>query len=81
MYHISKINGEHSMDLKTVINGIEFKKSSISGRDHLCVGVSINQSSVIVINLKAPDKMLEFTHKEWDAFVSGVKLGEFEVSP
>lgn len=67
------------MNFLKVIDGIEFRKSSISGKDHNCVGVSISSSCVVVTSFNNPGTMIEFTHKEWEAFIGGVKLGEFEV--
>jgi hypothetical protein len=62
------------------INGIVFKKSShsVSGGGK-CVGVSIQDDYIQVINTKKKDKVVEFTKDEWKAFISGVKEGEFDI--
>jgi Domain of unknown function (DUF397) len=45
-----------------------------------CVGVAAGpQDSVVVINTTAASSPeLSFTASEWDAFVAGVKNGEFD---
>ena len=45
-----------------------------------CVAVKIGDEKVEVRDTKDPDKTtLSFNHREWAAFVSGVKDGEFDV--
>ncbi len=45
-----------------------------------CVGVSKNDEGVRVIDTKNMDgPVLSFSKEEWDAFVNGVKNGEFDV--
>lgn len=62
------------------INGVVFKKSSHSVKSggH-CVGISIQNDCVQVINTKTKDKIVEFTKDEWKAFISGIKGGEFDI--
>lgn len=64
--------------------GRVFKKSSISNAPKPyppgCVYVSISEKDVLVANLDNPDPLTtQFTHKEWDAFIRGVKHGEFDL--
>ena len=69
------------MDNKIEIKGICFKKSSFSPRNvfRLCVGVAITNEKVYVTNTSSNQPIIEFSHDEWDAFIKGVKAGEFEV--
>jgi len=54
-------------------------KSSSSG-DGACVEVRMAPEMVHVRDTKNRDEaVLNFTHTEWCAFVSGVRLGEFDV--
>jgi hypothetical protein len=43
-----------------------------------CVEVAIKGNSVAVRDAKNPSQILSFTRAEWDAFVQGVKAGEFD---
>ena len=55
-------------------------KSSTSG-DGACVEIRIAAESVDVRNARDPSgAVLSFTYAEWRAFLSGVRLGEFEVA-
>jgi hypothetical protein len=57
-----------------------WKKSSAS-HDAGCVEVRRTQSGVEVRDSKNPGgAVLEFTDKEWIAFLKGVALGEFHIS-
>jgi len=67
------------MSEKIIFNGREFHKSSFSGSGHNCVGVSIQNDSVAVINTNTKKEMITFTHDEWKAFIQGVKNSEFEL--
>lgn len=54
-------------------------KSSRSG-DVNCVEVRVLEDNVQVRNSKEkPGAFLTFTHDEWYAFLSGVRLGEFDL--
>jgi hypothetical protein len=70
-----------------MFNDNDFKTSSFSsgpggmrpspGR---CVAVAIKGEAIAVRDTKDATKMtLNFTREEWEAFVSGVKNGEFDV--
>jgi len=55
----------------------DFRISSFSGGGN-CVAVAIG-AKVLVRRSDPPDgAALEFTRDEWDAFVKGVKNGEFD---
>lgn len=55
-----------------------WRKSSRS-QYNACVEVCFRDGRVPVRNSRDPDgPVLEFTAPEWDAFVEGVKLGEFD---
>jgi len=74
------MKGEKSiMELITEINGQKFRKSTFSGKQHNCVGVSMNEDSVLVVNTKTKKEIVSFTHDEWKAFIAGVKNDEFEL--
>ena len=59
----------------------EFKTSSVTKKyKNVCVAVAINNVGVGVRDSKDETKTtLNFTHKEWDAFIKGVKLKEFDL--
>ena len=60
-----------------VIRG--WRKSSTSGKSD-CVEVRIGTKHVHVRDTKnGSGAVLTFTHQEWCAFVSGVRLGEFDI--
>lgn len=51
-----------------------FRKSSYSGSDNDCVEVSITETDTAVRDTKDRNGgVLEFTPKQWSAFVSGLK--------
>ena len=57
----------------------EFVVSGWCGNRPRCVQVARKAEGVAVRDSKDPSKQtLFFTHDEWDAFVKGVKSGEFE---
>ena len=61
------------------INGVTYKKSlaSLHGGGH-CVGVALKDGKVLVINTKSKGPTVEFTLKEWTAFLEGINAGEFD---
>ncbi len=67
------------MTTKLKFGGREYVKSSFSGTQHQCVGVSIDKEGVSLINTKAMDKTIFFSHDEWRAFIKGVKNNEFHL--
>jgi Domain of unknown function (DUF397) len=63
------------------LSGAEWRKSSRSGpwTDN-CVEVAFVDGLIAVRDSKHPDgPALVFTPNEWDAFVDGAKVGEFDV--
>lgn len=45
-----------------------------------CVAVKIDEEKVQVRDSKDPsDTTLTFSHEEWEAFIEGVKVGEFDL--
>ncbi len=62
--------------------GHVFKKSSFSAgisEEIRCVGVSITDKNVFVKNIASGGHVIDFTRPEWDAFIKGVKNGEFDL--
>jgi hypothetical protein len=54
-------------------------KSSKSGGGN-CVEVSFAEEGVLVRDSKSRERaVLRFTAAEWDAFIAGVAMGEFDV--
>lgn len=60
------------------VDGVVYKKSSLSNSSQLCVGVAFKNDDVLVINTNTRDLVLRFTREEWLAFVAGVKSNEFD---
>lgn len=57
-----------------------WRKSSLSG-DGNCVEVRLTADRVQVRDTKNHQgALLTFTHNEWQAFLTGVRLGEFDLS-
>ncbi|GAA0943292.1 DUF397 domain-containing protein [Nonomuraea longicatena] len=55
-------------------------KSSLSGDGPSCVEVAIGKSVIAVRDTKDREAgMLMFTPDEWQAFIGGVRLGEFDL--
>lgn len=58
-----------------------FVKSSLSEQNGACIEVARRETAFIVRNSRDREgPTLQFTLDEWQAFVGGVKLGEFDVS-
>ena len=56
-----------------------WRKSSLSGTN-ACVEIAIVDGKVAVRDSKDPTgPVLEFTPREWEAFVGGVRKGEFDL--
>jgi len=60
--------------------GAAWAKSSLSHANGQCVEVSgLDSEEIKVRNSRRPDRPgLTFTPAEWDAFIGGVMLGEFD---
>lgn len=57
-----------------------WKRSSYCNADSpMCVEVLTDIDAVRVRDSKAPETVLTFTRFEWDAFVFGVKAGDFDL--
>ncbi len=63
---------------KLIVNGVTFKKSRASQDSEYCVGVGVRRGEIIVTNTKSPITFVKFTRQEWEAFIIGVKNGEFD---
>lgn len=62
------------------IDGIKYQKSSYSAEGgNNCVGVACIDAGVFVTNTNTCDGVVRFTRKEWEAFLTGVKTGEFDI--
>jgi len=60
--------------------GSEWFKSTLCGQDG-CVEVRRTSDAIQVRDSKAQQgPVLTFTHAEWDAFLGGIRLGEFDLS-
>jgi Domain of unknown function (DUF397) len=58
---------------------LQWRKSSSSGTGD-CVEVAMDRSHVHLRDSKQPGgAQLHLTHSEWNAFVQGVRAGEFEL--
>lgn len=63
----------------TMFNENDFKKSSLCDRAPHCVAVAHKDDVVALMDTKNPKQpALHFNKEEWDAFVAGVKNGEFD---
>ncbi len=68
------------MSTKTTIDSsLVFKKSSFSGRGPRCVSVARVSKSVLVKHSLNEKPILTFSRGEWEAFIQGVKAGEFDL--
>lgn len=57
---------------------VSFQTSSYCGSG-ACVGVAVSPDIVLVRDSKNPDREpLAFDAEEWQAFIQGVKAGEFD---
>lgn len=55
---------------------LAFERSVFCGAGD-CVEVARGGSAVVVRDSKNPSVTLEFSAQEWEAFVAGVKIGQF----
>jgi len=61
------------------LTGVKWEKASRSGANGACVEVARVAGFVAVHDSKEPDgPALTYTRKEWEAFLDGVKQGEFD---
>jgi hypothetical protein len=62
-------------------SNVKFFKSSRSGDAGSCVEIGIKDGHIAVRDSKNPDQgLLVFYDHEWNAFIQGVKQGEFDLS-
>jgi len=58
----------------------KFFKSSFSGDAGQCVEVRITKQNIAVRDSKNPEAdIMVFSNDEWNAFIQGVKNGEFDL--
>lgn len=62
-----------------LIDGIPFRKSSLSYKGEKCVGVRFEGDTVFIINTRTKGPVLAFSKGEWAAFLAGVKKNEFDI--
>jgi hypothetical protein len=56
-----------------------YKSSHSSGNGQCCMCTRLDDDGMAVKDSKNPDDgILIFSHSEWQAFITGVKLGEFD---
>lgn len=53
-----------------------FKKATFCANDSCCVEVAFRRNKVKLRDTRG--KIVEYTRKEWNAFIKGVKKGEFD---
>lgn len=67
----------------TAIPEFEFRTSSAckyNNNDPRCVEVATNIPGKVAVRSTVTGKTVEFTNAEWTDFLSGAKLGEFDLS-
>jgi hypothetical protein len=65
---------------KGALKSGEWRKSSLSGAGNDCVEAVVIGDTVAVRDTKNRDGgALIFTHTEWEAFIGGVRQGEFDL--
>ncbi|MFF7229828.1 uncharacterized protein DUF397 [Streptomyces sp. 2333.5] len=65
------------------MNAFEFRTSSAcqyNNKDPRCVEVATNVPGKVVVRSSVSGEAVEFTAVEWTDFLSGAKLGEFDIS-
>ena len=78
---VSSLNSEDATKVQIQFSDEDFRKSSLSRHSkRICVQVAIKSEGVGVRDSKDPSKTtLQFTPEEWNAFIGGVKVGEFDL--
>ncbi|WP_455356111.1 DUF397 domain-containing protein [Streptomyces sp. SYSU K217416] len=65
------------------MNAFEFQTSSMckyDPNDRRCVEVAVNVPGVVAVRNSTTGATVEFTDIEWIDFLTGAKLGEFDLS-
>ncbi|WP_329150280.1 DUF397 domain-containing protein [Streptomyces sp. NBC_01456] len=65
------------------MKALEFRTSSAcqyNNKDPRCVEVATNVPGKVVVRSSLSGEVVEFTAVEWTDFLSGAKLGEFDIS-
>ncbi|WP_019546838.1 DUF397 domain-containing protein [Streptomyces sulphureus] len=68
--------------MMTAVSEFEFRTSSAcryNNNDSRCVEVATNVSGKVAVRHTITGRTAEFTADEWTGFLSGAKLGEFDV--
>lgn len=60
-------------------DGGGFRKSSYSIKYGKCVEVKFADGSILVRHSVHTQNQVQFTSSEWEAFLEGVKAGEFDL--
>ena len=63
---------------ESVYGGLKWRKSSTCA-DNACIEVAQDGDDVLVRNSDRPTDITRHTPSEWDAFVAGVKNGDFDL--
>lgn len=86
-YELLSIRGMPKSFLKYSVNrgcymkrkNLQFQKSTFSDNyKPTCVGVARNGEKIVLTNTNSMKEFVDFTPDEWDAFIKGVKAGEFD---
>ncbi|MGW1839836.1 DUF397 domain-containing protein [Streptomyces sp. NPDC002067] len=67
----------------SAVPDFEFRTSSAcqyNNNDPRCVEVATNVPGTVVVRSSVTGRAVEFTTEEWADFLSGAKLGEFDVA-
>jgi hypothetical protein len=69
---------KNKMTIDIPLKDEDFRVSGWCGNRPKCVQVAVKREGVAIRDSKDPEKStLTFTHEEWDAFVKGVRDGQF----
>lgn len=70
------MNTDHEIE----IDGITYRKSSVShSGGNYCVGVAHQNGEIWITNTNRRGPIVQFTMEEWNAFLLGVKMHEFDL--
>lgn len=78
-FHFQQLLAKDVMNKTFAVKDGDFKVSSWTGKHVHCVQVAVKPEGVAVHDDKDKSKTtLFFNHGEWNAFLKGVKAGEFD---